>query len=347
MNRVTARPHQAGFTLVELLVVITIIGILVALLLPAVQAAREAARRMQCSNNLKQMVLSSHNFHDTYKRLPPGILGQPQVIPPGQVSSWTQQQNLGTLVFLLPFMEQQNVYDRIDSALNMKVDSYYPRDHQAPDDRVTPWWTTSASWSAAQTNIPGFKCPSDSPETGTGTLAALWTRVASGNRATIYIASWGVNYPTGRTNYSACAGGLGEAANHGWARYKGLYWTRSKNRFADSVDGTSNTLAFGEVMGDFRNPDSARRDIGFSWMGMGATPTAWRLPTQMRGAPGSGTEARKLSRPRYFQNGSPHPGVVQFALADGSVRAVNGTCDRNGFVFASGMQDGRLHDLSN
>jgi prepilin-type N-terminal cleavage/methylation domain-containing protein len=101
--RRSGNPFAAGrcaFTLVELLVVIAIIGILVALLLPAVQAAREAARRMQCSNNLKQLGLASHNYHDTYKVFPP------QSFPAhGSNNAW------GWGPMLFPFMEQQPLYD--------------------------------------------------------------------------------------------------------------------------------------------------------------------------------------------------------------------------------------------
>src|SRR6056297_1076372 len=95
---------RRGFTLVELLVVIAIIGILVALLLPAVQAAREAARRMQCGNNLKQMALAMHNYHDTHKAFPFSYMIDPSNL---NVQSW------GTR--LLPFIEQSAIYDRWDS----------------------------------------------------------------------------------------------------------------------------------------------------------------------------------------------------------------------------------------
>ncbi|MDP6554755.1 MAG: DUF1559 domain-containing protein, partial [Pirellulaceae bacterium] len=109
-----------GFTLVELLVVIAIIGILVALLLPAVQAAREAARRMSCSNNLKQIGIALHNYHDTYKTFPPDAIwwggnrktGLSRTTNNAGVSGG--QRNYTWIALILPFMEQQPLHDRID-----------------------------------------------------------------------------------------------------------------------------------------------------------------------------------------------------------------------------------------
>ena len=129
-----------GFTLVELLVVIAVIGILVALLLPAVQAAREAARRMSCTNNLKQICLALHNYHDTYKVFPPSGI-YPQAVT---ADSWSLQARI------LPFLEQANLQDLIDwnvsyalqtQVAQTRVPTYFcpsdPKDHARPDGAVT------------------------------------------------------------------------------------------------------------------------------------------------------------------------------------------------------------------
>lgn len=126
--------RRPGFTLVELLVVIAIIGILVALLLPAVQAAREAARRMQCGNNLKQLGLAFHNYHDTYKQFPPGLNGRST----GPVHHSTR---LSPFVGMLPFIEQQPLYDQVYAI-----------------GSSNPW--TSSAW--ADMDLPSLLCPSDS-----------------------------------------------------------------------------------------------------------------------------------------------------------------------------------------
>ncbi|MDX1928352.1 MAG: DUF1559 domain-containing protein [Pirellulaceae bacterium] len=130
---------HSGFTLVELLVVIAIIGILVGLLLPAVQAAREAARRMQCSNNLKQIGLAFHNFEGVRKQLPTSLR------PPSNLSSTTgEQSRVSVLTDLLPFLEQTNVFNSYNKGIN---------------------WNQGTNIPLSQTRIPTFICPSN-PEGG-------------------------------------------------------------------------------------------------------------------------------------------------------------------------------------
>jgi prepilin-type N-terminal cleavage/methylation domain-containing protein/prepilin-type processing-associated H-X9-DG protein len=128
---ISASGHRRAFTLVELLVVIAIIGVLVALLLPAVQAARESARRMQCSNNLKQLALAIHNYHDTTLYFPPEMLTSP---------GW------GWGSFLLPYIEQQSLYQAI---------------HPGTPQVVPPAPTLINGAPLLQQPVKGFRCPSN------------------------------------------------------------------------------------------------------------------------------------------------------------------------------------------
>lgn len=139
------RRTRRGFTLVELLVVIAIIGILVALLLPAVQAAREAARRMSCSNNLKQLALALHNYHDTYKTFPPDAiwLGNPR----GTQSAAGDQRNFTWITLLLPFIEQGPLHDQID----FRIPGY---NQQVPS-------TGGITVPLQSITIESLQCPSD------------------------------------------------------------------------------------------------------------------------------------------------------------------------------------------
>lgn len=315
--------RYSAFTLVELLVVIAIIAVLIGLLLPAVQSAREAARRSACSNNMKQIGLASHGFHDVYRWFPPGNLGPSPYSPAGSTDN---HQYTSALLYILPFMEQQPLYDQVSNALDIQP-NHFPGLTYGTGLPIQSWWSNATTLSAGQTKIPGFVCPSANPFNNQRTLAYLYTM---GLEVTGGV--WNSSMPDlGRTNYAPCAGGIGEAHSDpsNWGRYKGAFWPRSANKMVGMTDGTSKTLSFGEVVGGFT--DGAQPMVyAYTWMGMGAMPTAWGLNSPSE-------------YPNWYQFGSQHPGAVLFCLVDGSVRVIRATVDEDMFLFASGTQDGKLH----
>jgi prepilin-type N-terminal cleavage/methylation domain-containing protein/prepilin-type processing-associated H-X9-DG protein len=311
MLRSTQSPRRAadrrGFTLIELLVVIAIIAILIALLLPAVQQAREAARRTQCKNRLKQIALSAHNFHDVYNQLPPGYLGPlPRGLrAPGGPGGYQQR---GVLTFLLPFMELNEIEERIKTL-----------DPGSELDRVGPaWWADQMSWNTAHYRIPAFLCPStDAYSNSVGVSACTNTygpHLRNSNSGTLILwyfpnASGG---KLGRTNYVGVSGRLGTMPiRNGWHKYRGALGNRSTFRVSHITDGTSNTLLFGEHTGGI-NPAGTNTSTGgdshpysLSWMGTGTFPTAWGLDGK-----------------QWYRFSSEHDDQINFAMCDGSVQTI-------------------------
>ena len=303
----TERSRRAGFTLVELLVVIAIIGILVALLLPAVQAAREAARRSQCQNNLRQIGLALQNYASANQGLPPGTMinsfGDPQVPSFGVRWGW------GT--FILPYMEEQAAYD----LMNFKSGVSDP----------------SASTGGAQL-ITTYICPSALDETD------HWAECCSGMDH-----GGNPNYDFRTTNYAGVSDafdgffGSSQPVSNG----NGVLYNFYQVPFRKITDGSSHTLMVGEVTGAWgSHPSSGKAWISHMWISWNCQDTADGI-NGFGSVPGGRNDALDPfdgdgdcpnRHCEYFNESgfsSHHPGGAHFAYADGSVHFLEETIDQN------------------
>ncbi|MGL6193726.1 MAG: DUF1559 domain-containing protein [Thermoguttaceae bacterium] len=283
--------RQSAFTLVELLVVIAIIGILIALLLPAVQAAREAARRMQCTNHLKQLGLAMHNHHDATGQFPRGTLSA------AESNSWTDRHALGWNVFLLPYMEQQATYDYLMQILKQNnADMDLSKPLQAGN---FDWWT-NANPNAATIQISYLRCPSCPMED---------TNRHLGNNA--------------KTNYVGIAGNDDLYLNwqpHGFNfRGTGIFYPNSKTTMGTMSDGTSNTLIFGEIHGRGDSPAT-------TWVGINVGNYLNGILKSTRNH-----AVYRINAPTSVNQWNPvrsmHTGGANFARGDGSVTFLSETID--------------------
>jgi len=295
----TVSRNRSAFTLVELLVVIAIIGVLIALLLPAVQQAREAARRMECTNNLKQLGLALHNHHDTFNALPPSSTYEDMDPQRRHQHSWSAK--------ILNYIEQPALYDLVWNQAGR---------HAA--------WMSDDEKAIVNQPLDAFQCPSDVADP-----RLVW-EAHSGTAA-----SWG---PQGsKSNYLGNGGiiatwGGGADAAKGSRTTKGAFVKLSKEGlgFNDFTDGLSNTFMVGEGGGKALNPDDELKMPGV-WLA-----TVNPRNAQFEILRTTQVKLNSGERPAF---GSFHPGGGNFLFCDGSVHFISETVNSNplgigGFSYA-------------
>lgn len=290
---------RRGFTLVELLVVIAIIGVLVALLLPAVQAAREAARRSECGNKMKQLGLALHNHHDVYKRFPAG--GRSISTASLTTSDWcsagtAEETREPWSIAILPFLEQNALYDRLDLNARFTSTSNVPGASQNHAVFLLP--------------NPAFQCPSN-PNSNSGSNSTSYFGVQGG----------------GPDALKSCATESGARVFY----TNGALSFNSKTGFRDLTDGSSNVYLVGETR--YCLTPNGRSDGAHTGWASGAKTDAWGSPLVLAAARdqinadprhGGNTDTLNIMTKLF---GSFHPGGCLFLMGDGSVHFVSENID--------------------
>jgi prepilin-type N-terminal cleavage/methylation domain-containing protein len=318
-------PANRAFTLVELLVVITIIGILIALLLPAVQSAREAARRLQCANQVKQLDLSLQHYMESQKAFPPGCIvslgGYPEYDPynealsPAATPGW---HGTSWILSILPYIEQINLRDNWDDSKNVIGNAVAP-----------------------QSDISLFYCPTRR------------NRLRSGDSARLLVPTW----TGGGTDYGACLG-----AGNGWLNddkkhrftdtptvaqkwfntsVAGIFVPNYSTGCSAIQDGMSNTIALGELQRlDGSVPQRTSQD---GWALGGVATLFTTAVSETNGFYQTGG----MNNNFFESPGSDHAGGAHFGMADGSVHFLAEIIDKQLFFRLGAMADGQIAGVPN
>ncbi|WP_437203258.1 DUF1559 family PulG-like putative transporter [Planctomicrobium sp. SH664] len=307
---------RSGFTLIELLVVIAIIAVLISLLLPAVQQAREAARRSQCKNNLKQIGLAIHNYNDVHGMFPPGWIQNKgdasykttSLTPKGHMLAHTASgfECWGWSAFLLPYIDQAGLYQAsIGAGRRLEQEK--------------------GAGQAAMTPIPAYRCPSDLGPTIRGEEAGfLFT--ATSNYAGNFSHR---QLPNATTNAVDALDGNEQLVT-------GLFWCSSDVRTRDITDGLSNTIAVGEAAYDHDGDPEGNRWAAKAWAGCARGGGSQCLDDILAdGRHAINTASTNIDDRRESFN-SRHTGGSQFLFADGSVHFLSENID---FKFTGARND--------
>ncbi|MDX1948268.1 MAG: DUF1559 domain-containing protein [Pirellulaceae bacterium] len=336
------RAARRGFTLVELLVVIAIIGMLVTLLLPAVQSAREAARRASCANNLRQHGIALNNYHDAYKRFPPAGInyGWCRNPPPATNLPENRIYNVNGILLMAPFLELGGALSNYNpsaaaSDVNVGNDNCCsPTQAQEPLSGTVAG--TNATLVAAQFKV--FSCPSDTGDPRLPTTG-------------VYSIGMGSNRGAGaKTNYDFSAWSGSYVCKH-WATHtlnqRRMFGENSTARFSDVIDGSSHTVAFCETTNDVYNGRAPAWGYrGWVMVGVDIGSSAginnWTYGTYITFTQGPDwRENPRVGRlGSWAYPGSLHPGGCQVCMADGSVRFVAQNTDLTIRERMAAMADG-------
>jgi prepilin-type N-terminal cleavage/methylation domain-containing protein len=322
------RCRRTAFTLIELLVVIAIIAILIALLLPAVQQAREAARRTQCRNNLKQIGIALHNYHDNFNTFPPGHLrvSTPTVAYDVAPNNANPTASVNWDCFLLPYMDQAPLYNQINFSTVLSL--------------AGNWSGTSL---AGLTNVvPGLRCPSS---VDPATISVATFTPAGGVAVPAFnhsVSSYGAS--ASGTVGSPAPGGLPDQSQEhlddaapGNARFNGVMYLGSKVNMRDITDGPSNTVGVGEW---HQGPGPANSNFPHLQIGRthanneaGRTNGSMGMPLNFQPIPNRTTTTPtppaplQSSQQQRASFSSYHTGGVHVVLMDGAVRFLSNSID--------------------